>query len=264
MPTHSSNLRLTYQGDGENQNTWGDVANNQVFALLEDSITSLESITATGSGVTLSTNNGSADQSRAAMLKITGTLTQDHTITIPAVSKHYIVWNATSGDYSLTIKTSGGTGVTVEQGNKAWVMCDGTDTYQVSPDLLNADLDANNKNITQGNFNDYSTTAYDLGNISGAVSVDYRNGGYQYGTLTGNITSLTINNFPASGKVGSLILELKQDGSGSRTISLSSAYETAGGASVALSTSANAVDLLYLITRDGGSTIRASLLTDFQ
>ncbi len=111
--------------------------------------------------------------------------------------------------------------------------------------------------LKQAKFQDYSATTYDLGNISGVVSVDYTNGHYQYGTLTGNITSLTINNLPASGEEGVITLEPTQDGTGSRTIALSSAYKTVGGSGVSLSSGAGDIDLVRFETRDAGTTIYA-------
>lgn len=102
---------------------------------------------------------------------------------------------------------------------------------------------------------DSSETAHSLGNISGAVAIDYEDGHWQYGTLTGNVTSITVSNFPAAGKGAWLTLELVQDGTGSRTLTLGSAYETAGGAGITLSTAASSRDLLHLTTRDAGTRI---------
>jgi len=102
---------------------------------------------------------------------------------------------------------------------------------------------------------DTSETVYNAGNISGAVSLDYTNGQYQYATLTGNVSSLTITNWPASGSGAWMTLELTQDGTGGRTLSLSSAYKTAFGAGVTLTTTASARDKLYLQTKDAGTTI---------
>ena len=113
--------------------------------------------------------------------------------------------------------------------------------------------------VDDGKFIDCSETAYSLGNISGAVTIDYENGHWQYATVNGNITSLTINNLPASGNGAWLTLELVQDGTGSRTLTLSSAYKTAGGAGITLSTAASARDLLHLTTRDAGTTVFARL-----
>jgi hypothetical protein len=85
--------------------------------------------------------------------------------------------------------------------------------------------------------------------------LDYDNGNYQYATLTGNVSSLTINNWPASGDGAWMTLELIQDGTGSRTLTLGSAYKTAGASGVTLTTTASKRDKLYLQSRDAGATI---------
>lgn len=117
--------------------------------------------------------------------------------------------------------------------------------------------------LIDSQLEDTSETAYSLGNISGAVAIDYENGHWQYGTATGNITSVTVSNWPASGKGAWLSLEIIQDGTGGRTLTLSSAYKTAGGGGITLSTDASAKDLVHLTTRDGGTTILARLEAAF-
>src|SRR3990172_3818024 len=98
----------------------------------------------------------------------------------------------------------------------------------------------------------FSEVATNLGTVSGAVTLDYANGTYHYATLNGNISGLTISNPPT---VGSLTLELRQDGTGSRTITLNSGvYLTVGNANVTLTTAANAKDKLRLEKRDSGVT----------
>lgn len=120
-----------------------------------------------------------------------------------------------------------------------------------------ADYDFAGYKLTDAVLEDTGETAYSLGNISGAVAVDYTNGHWQYGTLTGNISGITVSNWPASGKGAWLSLELIQDGTGSRTLTLASAYKTAGGAGITLSTAAAARDFVHLTTRDAGTTIFA-------
>lgn len=109
--------------------------------------------------------------------------------------------------------------------------------------------------VSRAKLKDTSEVVYNAGNISGAVTLDYENGNYQYATLTGNVSSLTISNWPASGTGGFMTLELIQDGTGSRTLTLGSAYKTAGAAGVTLTTTASKRDKLYLQTRDAGTTI---------
>lgn len=95
-----------------------------------------------------------------------------------------------------------------------------------------------------------------IGSIgAGTLTVDYSLGNYQYGVLGGNVSGLTISNYPASGVVGFLTLELIQDGTGGRTLTLSNTvYKTQNGQAITLTTTANAIDKLRLETRDGGST----------
>ena len=109
--------------------------------------------------------------------------------------------------------------------------------------------------VSRAKLKDSSEVAFSIGNISGAVTLDYTNGNYQYATLTGNVTSLTINNWPASGTGGWMTLELIQDGTGGRTLALGSAYKTVGASGVTLTTTASKRDKLYLQTRDAGTTI---------
>lgn len=113
--------------------------------------------------------------------------------------------------------------------------------------------------LIDATLEDCNEVAYSLGNISGAVAIDYENGHWQYGTVTGNITGVTVSNWPSSGEGAWLTLELVQDGTGSRTLTLSSAYKTAGGAGITLSTAASARDFVHFTTRDGGTTIFARL-----
>lgn len=111
------------------------------------------------------------------------------------------------------------------------------------------------KVISRAKLKDTSETVYNAGNISGAVTLDYENGNYQYATLTGNVTSLTISNWPASGAGAWMTIELIQDGTGSRTLTLGSAYKTPNAAGVTLTTTASKRDKLYLQSRDAGTTI---------
>jgi hypothetical protein len=99
-------------------------------------------------------------------------------------------------------------------------------------------------------------TYYDVGNVSGAVVIDLANGNWQKITLTGNVTSLSFTNWPAAGLGGSLTLEIVQDATGGRTIVWASPVKWAGGTIVAHSSTANAVDLFALGSRDGGTTVR--------
>ena len=69
-------------------------------------------------------------------------------------------------------------------------------------------------------------------------------------TLTGNVTLAN----PSTEAVGqSGIIVFIQDGTGSRTLSLGTDYETAGGAGITLSTAASAVDVVPYFVKASGS-----------
>lgn len=57
----------------------------------------------------------------------TGTLTGNRNIIVPATVQQYWVSNQTTGSFTLEIKTAAGTGVTVQQSQRAILYCDGTD-----------------------------------------------------------------------------------------------------------------------------------------
>lgn len=127
MPSsYSSRLRLELQADGENNSLWGQKVNT-IIELLEEAMDGyLAKSVAGSSDVTLTATNGSSDESRQRLLKFTGTLTGNIGVIVPTAERVYMVWNATEGAFSLTVKTSAGTGIAVPQGGKALLFCDGT------------------------------------------------------------------------------------------------------------------------------------------
>ena len=125
---YSDRLRFEKQENGANSETWGTKLNTG-FDLIDDAIAGMATIATTGGTSTLSSSNAVADESRMAILKITGVLVSNSTVVVPAKTKLYTVWNATSGAYTVTVKVSGQTGVAVPQGVVAAVFCDATDVY---------------------------------------------------------------------------------------------------------------------------------------
>lgn len=59
-----------------------------------------------------------------------GTLTGNRNIIVPNTVQQYWVTNATTGAYTLTVKTLVGTGITVAQGEAQILYCDGTDVVE--------------------------------------------------------------------------------------------------------------------------------------
>jgi hypothetical protein len=91
------------------------------------------------------------------------------------------------------------------------------------------------------------------------VTLNASTADYQAFRLTGN-TTVTITGAPASGKLGVITVELTQDASGSRTVSWPASVKWPSGAAPVLSTVAGKVDVVQVMTRDGGTTWFGSLL----
>lgn len=131
MPsTYSDRLRLELQATGENSGTWGTKANT-VFSLIDEAIAGYLEIAMADTNQTLTTNNGTSDQSRQAVLKTTGALTAQRDVIIPAEEKVYVINNGCSGGFGIRVLVSGNTPVTVNDGDIVHVYCDGTDTFEI-------------------------------------------------------------------------------------------------------------------------------------
>ena len=72
-------------------------------------------------------------------------------------------------------------------------------------------------------------------------------------TLAHNLGTFNWTNPAASGYASSFVLKVKQDGTGSRTISWPAAVDWAAATAPTISTSANAVDVFAFFTVDGGT-----------
>lgn len=77
-------------------------------------------------------------------------------------------------------------------------------------------------------------------------------------TMNASIATLTFSNVPVSGKIYSLTLFLTQDATGGRSVTWPASVRWPGGTAPTLS-AANKVDIVTLITRNGGTTWFASV-----
>ena len=85
---------------------------------------------------------------------------------------------------------------------------------------------------------------------TGSVTLDFAANQNFVLTFTGNVTLAN----PSTEAVGqSGIIVCIQDGTGSRTLSLGTDYETAGGTGITLSTAASAVDVIPYFVKASGS-----------
>lgn len=127
MPsTYSTRLGIELPANGEQVGTWGSTVNNNLGTLIETAISGVASVSVTNADVTLNMVNGSDCNARYAVLSLTGTSTGAHNVIVPSAQKTYIVVNNTSGGFNHTVKTSGGTGVLIPNGQAMLVFCDAT------------------------------------------------------------------------------------------------------------------------------------------
>lgn len=124
--TYSTSLRLELMATGDQSGTWGDTTNTNLGTLLEQAITGVLSVAQGDATLTLTALDGATDQSRNAVINLTGAMTGAQNVVVPNANKLYLIKNSTSGGFAVTVKTSAGTGVTVPAGTARWVYADGT------------------------------------------------------------------------------------------------------------------------------------------
>ena len=94
-------------------------------------------------------------------------------------------------------------------------------------------------------------TSTDTSN-SGDVTLDFSQFQNFILTFTGNVTLVN----PTTEVIGqSGFIICIQDGTGSRTLSLGTDYETAGGAGITLSTAANSVDMIPYVVQSASNIL---------
>lgn len=246
----TTGLRLRLQQTGANRNTWGQLLNAGVIQLLEDAIRGVTELTLASSNVTLTTQNGASDQARSMMLILKGSPGASREITVPSVTKLYLVINNTG--FAQTIKTALGTGVSVPDGARQLLAVDGTNVVSVQATTLgtvaNAELldGLDSTAFAQlALFNEFTrgfAVNFDTLTDGGTVTLDASQGN-KFLLLIGGDRSLTINNITDGQE---LEIWIKQDSTGGRTIEWPDNVTWESGSSGDLSPGASAIDRFQL------------------
>tara|TARA_R110000796_G_scaffold203547_1_gene319821 strand:- start:227 stop:1177 length:951 start_codon:yes stop_codon:yes gene_type:complete len=153
----SASLKLTVQTTGENSGTWGQVTNTNLL-ILEQAIGGYAGVALNATtGATLTFSNGVLSNGKNQVIKLTGTITANVNVIIPdSIEKTYIVQNATSGSFTVTVKTTSGTGFTFGASEKthAILYSDGTNIVEVINNTQNlqnlSDISNANSNFIVG------------------------------------------------------------------------------------------------------------------
>ena len=155
-------LGLNQPTTGQESGVWGDDVNNGFTQLVDISVAGTNNITYDGD-VTLSVGNGNNASSytsttttssstaiaQYAVLNCTGARTAGRNIIVPSLSKLYVVYNNTSGGFSITVKKTSGTGVAIAPGEKALCYYDNVTATDVIKVLSTTTLGT----VTTGTWN---------------------------------------------------------------------------------------------------------------
>tara|TARA_R100000963_G_C4581039_1_gene61996 strand:+ start:18 stop:626 length:609 start_codon:yes stop_codon:yes gene_type:complete len=149
MPSSfTARLKLERQADGENSGNWGNLV-NYTFNRLDAgtrgwanvNVAGSANVTLTSNDATTNTNDSTTDdQMHNATLDLYGALTGNIHVFTDDVESQFVIWNNTTGSYTLTFGPTSGTGVAITQGTKSIVYCDGTTMTDVGKDLGNINV----------------------------------------------------------------------------------------------------------------------------
>ena len=124
---------------------------------------------------------------------------------------------------------------------------------------LNSSSDFADNEVTRAKFKDTAETVYLHGTTGGAVTLNHENGHYQTLTVTAD-TTFTITNFPASGSLGRIILDVTVAPSSTGVLTFPSAVikadnvQGSDGTSDQITTGLGRF-LFEFLSPDGGTTI---------
>ena len=251
--TYANSLKLTNIGDGDLAGTWGQTTNTNICTLLVQAITGVIGITMTDANYTLSNINGTSDESRNAVIVVSGTNTAIRTVYTPynsGASKLYTFFNNTTGGYAIQIQaansgTPTGNYVTIPTGVTAAVYFDGINFYSANSG-------------SAGNFTVNGTLTSSGVTDLGALSVTGTT------TLSGTSTAVTPSTGDNSTKIATtafvqnsgLVGEIKMWGTGTAP----TGYLFCNGASVSTTTYAS---LFAVIGYTYGGSGASFTLPDF-
>ena len=133
----SANLKLTVQATGENSGTWGQITNTNLL-ILEQAIGGYDAFNVTNASRALTFTNGAVSNGKNEVIKLTGTLAANVNVTIPdSIEKTYTVQDTCNhANFTLTFKTTSGSGVALCEGHTYQLWSDGTNIYKGSEEKV--------------------------------------------------------------------------------------------------------------------------------
>lgn len=213
--SYSTNLGIELIDTGAQAGVWGNTTNTNLGTLIEQAISGYTTYACTGGTDTITIPDGATGVARNMFLELT--TTGGGTLVVPAKRKLYFIYNNTASG-AVTVKVSGQTGVSVPNGKKMVLVCNGTDVVLATNYMVGDILGNVTGNVT-GNL---------TGNVTGNVSGSS-------GSCSGNAATATLA-ATATSAVG------VSSGSWTITISGTKVYFAYGGVNkMSLDSSGNVV-----------------------
>jgi hypothetical protein len=266
--TFSPYLRVRLPEVGQYSNSWGTVLNSDAITLLDHGITGAVQI-ALGVSTTHSLaalSDGSAADSRYFCLVFTGTPGSTVTVTVPGtvLKKQYLIDNDSGQD--MLIKYTASTGVTVPDGVKQLIWCDGSEVYKITADAVNATqlggvAAANYARLDQAqNFLAGQGIDFEALTDGATIPVDASQSNYFRVVLGGDRTLANPSN-PRDGQT--IEVHVRQDGTGGRTLAYGSQWRWPDDIAPTLSTGPNRLDVIVATYRSDLTRWMASIVQNF-
>lgn len=114
-------LAIAHIAQSQNQ---PEVTANGAFDDLDDAMNAEPAFALTDASTAITLTQ--VQMASGFILKLTGTLTAARNVIVPAINRFFAVYNNSTGGFGVTVKTSGGTGILVNNGIYALLYCDGT------------------------------------------------------------------------------------------------------------------------------------------
>ena len=129
--SYSSDLKLELVTTGEKAGLWGTIINTNL-QILQQATSGYLSLAVGGADVTLALDNGATSNGKNLYIKLTGTLTANRTVTMPAGAERVFIIEDTTvrgtSNRTLSVLTASGTALAIPTGAVMLVKSDGTNT----------------------------------------------------------------------------------------------------------------------------------------
>ena len=133
LTTGAKTITIQHQGQtgvtlspGELTPVWPTVSQGQGIS----NVGRRRSLTATSGTLTLTD-----EEAHSRSIVVTGSPGTNVNVIVPVAYREYVFFSNLSGGFTITVKTSAGTGVTIANGKRAIVEADGTNVVRITADI---------------------------------------------------------------------------------------------------------------------------------